>query len=183
MSGTIFLHLMNIIHFSSRYWYQNSSSTSCVNTMTKRTREQEGEEKDRDKVKVDNDDSDLHCLFMFSDYAESDYVKKSVDTQDTLSKWLDKYRESWSKKIQSRRSVEFSKMTKRYSSKYEETRRDRRRPGTLESHWRIEKYEETRRFRKLRNRWQRQNLTTQSISPKLVDCAPHMEKVFFDYET
>ena len=114
MNGAIFLHLLNIIHFSSQYWYQNSSSTSCVNTMTKRTREQEGEEKDRDKVKVDNDDSDLHCLYMFSGYAESDCVEKSGDTQGTLSElMIRQVQEPWSKKIQSRRSVESSWMAKR----------------------------------------------------------------------
>ena len=66
------------------------------------------------------------------------------------------------KNTQSRRSVEFSKMAQRCSSgsSYEETRRDRRRPGTPELSWRFSKYEETRRFRKLRNRRLWQSLAT-----------------------
>ena len=89
---------------------------------------------------------------------------KARDTQGTLSKWLDKFRETWSNRIQSRRSVEFSSVAKRCSSgwKYEETRSDRRRPGTLEFPWRFKKYEETRRFRKRRHQRQRQHLATQS---------------------
>ena len=102
---------------------------------------------DRGKVKAD-DEPGLHCLDKFFDCAESCCVENPEDTQSTLSKRLVKYRETWRKRIQSRRSVEFSRMAKRCSSgcRYEEIRRDRRRPGTPEFPWRFNKY--TRRFRK-----------------------------------
>ena len=98
------------------------------------------------------------------DFAKSDCVEKPGCTRGTLSKSLVEYREAWSKRIQSRRSVEFSRTAKRCTSvcKYEETRRDTRRPRTPEFPRRFNKYEETRHFRKLRNRRQRRNLATQS---------------------
>ena len=68
--------------------------------------------KDRGKVKAD-DESGLHCLDKFLDCAESDCVEKPGDTQGTVSKSLVKNRETRSKRIQSRRSVEFSRMAKR----------------------------------------------------------------------
>ena len=66
-----------------------------------------------------------------SSTAESGCVEPR-DTQGTLSKRLLKHRETRRKRIQSRRTVEFSRMVKRCISgwSYEETRRDRRRLGT-----------------------------------------------------
>ena len=140
-----------------------NSVTSCTKTMAKRMQEQEGEEKARCKVKA-VDELGLTCLDKFFDCAESSCVEKTGDTQSTLSNRLVKCRETWRKRTQSRRSVEFPRMAKRCSSgrRYEETRRDRRRPGTPELSWRFSKCEETRRFRKLRNRRQWQSLATQS---------------------
>ena len=94
-------------------------------------------------------------------------VEKPRDTQSTLSNRLVQYRETWRKRTQSRPRV-----AKRYSSgcRDEETRRDRRRPGTPELSWRVSKDEETRRFRKLRNRRQWQRWTTQSPKINKIMC-------------
>ena len=82
-----------------------------------------------------------------------------------VKKWLDKYRETWSKRIQSRRSIEFSRLakdavldvsTRRLVATEEEDQEH------LNFHEDSKKYEETRRFKKLRNRRQRQHLATQS---------------------
>ena len=119
----------------------------------------ERRQQDRGKVKADDDEPSLHCLDKFSGCAESGCVEKPGDTQSTLSNWLVKYRVTWCKRIQSKRSVEFSRMAKRCSSgcRDEETRRDSRRPGTPEFHWRF-----IHRFRKLWNRRKRQYLATPS---------------------
>ena len=110
-------------------------------------------------------------------------VEKPGDTRSTLSNRLVKYRETWRKRTQSRRSVEFSRMAKRCSSgrKYEETRSDRRRPETPELSWGFSKYEATRRFKKLRNRRRRQSLATQSPNINKLRAA-HGEG-FLDRET
>ena len=131
------LHLLNISHFSLLCCAQNFSLTSCTKTMAKRMQAQEG--------------------------AESICVEKPGDTQSTMSNRLVKYRETCRKRTQWRRSVEFARMAKRCSSgrRYEETRRDRRRPGTPELSWRFG----TRRFRKrkkLCNPRQWQSFATQS---------------------
>ena len=57
-----------------------------------------------------------HCLDKFFDCAEYDCVEKPGDTQSTLSNSLVNYRETWRKRSQSRRSVEFSRMAKRCTS-------------------------------------------------------------------
>ena len=69
-------------------------------------------QQDRGKVKADDDDPDLVCLDKFFDCELSDCGEKPGDTQSTLSSRLVKYRETWYKIIQSRRSVEFSRMAK-----------------------------------------------------------------------
>ena len=63
------------------------------------------------KVKADVE-LGLICLYKFFDCAESDCVKKPGDIRGTLSTWLDMYRETWRKRTQSRRSVEFSRVAK-----------------------------------------------------------------------
>ena len=102
--------------------------------------------KNRGKVKAD-DEPGFHCLDKFFDCAESGCVEKPGDTQCTLSNRLVKYWETLCQRIQPRCSVEFSRMAKRCSSgcRYEETRRDRRRPGTPELSRRFSKYEETQK--------------------------------------
>ena len=57
-----------------------------------------------------------HCLDKLFDCAEYDCVEKPGDTQSTLSNSLVNYRETWRKRSQSRRSVEFSRMAKRCTS-------------------------------------------------------------------
>ena len=93
---------------------------------------------DRGKVKAD-DEPGLTCLDKFFDCAESGCVGKPGDTQGTLPKRLVKYRETGSKRIQSRRSVGFSRMAKKssFGRKCEETRPDRRRQRTPEFPWRV----------------------------------------------
>ena len=109
--------------------------------------------KDRGKVKTD-DELGLACLDKFFDCAESDCVEKPGDTHRTLSKWLVKYRKTWSKIIHSKRTVEFWRMAKRCSTgcRYGETRSDTRRPRTPQFTWRFNMYQEKRRFTKHKNR-------------------------------
>ena len=146
MSGTIFFICLTSafsFHFAA---LRISAWPAALNDGEKDARTGRRRQ-DRGKVKAD-DEPGLHCLDKFFDCAESCCVENPGDTQSTLSKRLVKYRETWRKRIQSRRSVEFSRMAKRCSSgcRYEEIRRDRRRPGTPEFPWRFNKY--TRRFRK-----------------------------------
>ena len=84
--------------------------------------------------------------------------------------------------IKTQRRV-LSRMAKRCISgcRYEETRRNRRRPGTLEFHRRFKKYEETLCFGKLRHRRQTQILAKQSPYIKKLRAA-HGEG-FLDRET
>ena len=134
----------------------------------------ERRQQDRGKVKADDDEPDFNCLDKFLNCEQSDCVEKPGCIQSSiLSNRLVKFRETWRKKFQSWRSVEFWRMAKRCISgcRYEETRRDRRRPGTPEISWRFGKNEETRPFRKLRNRRQWQNLaTTISICQQIMWC-------------
>ena len=155
-AGSSLCQCLTTFHGMQRKWW-----TSCTRMMAKRMQEQEGQQ-DSGKVKADDDEPGRLCLDKFFD-----------SEQSTLSNRLVKYRETWRKRSQSRRSVEFSRMAKRCSSgcKYRETCRDRRRPGTPEFSWRFGKYRETcrprisRKFRKLRklgNRRQWRRLATQS---------------------
>ena len=84
--------------------------------------------------------------------------------------------------IKTQRRV-LKKWPKRCSSglKCEETRGDRRSPGTPEFPWRFKKYEETRRVRKLRHQRQRQNLATPS--PCIYRLRTAHGEGFLDYET
>ena len=100
---------------------------------------------DRGKVKAD-DEPGLTCLDKFFDCAESGCVGKPGDTQGTLPKRLVKYRETGSKRIQSRRSVGFSRMAKNAvldvsARRLVSTEEDKEQLNFLEE------YEETRRFR------------------------------------
>ena len=140
--------------------------------------EQEGEDRIVAKSKADEDEPRLHCLDKFFDCTDSGFVEKSGDIQSTLSNRLVKYRNTWRKRINRDAASSSQGWQKRCSSgcRYEETRRDRRRPRTPEFPWRFNKYEETRRFRKLRHRRWRWNLATQS--PPINKYVPHLEKVF-----
>ena len=155
------LHLFNISLFRSLCCSQNSSLTSCTNYGEKDARTGRRRQ-DSGKVKADDDEPGLHCLHKFFDCAESGCVEKPGDTQSTLLNRLVKYRDTWRKRSQSRRGVEFSRMAKRCSSgcRYEEIRRDRRRPGTPEFPWRL--ISTLVASGKLRNRRQWQKLATQS---------------------
>ena len=142
------LRSFKISHFSWIYCSQNFSLTSCTEAMAKRIQEQKREERIVAKSKPT-----LNLASLVS--ANSSTVQSPIAL---------KARDTWSKRLQSRRSVEFSSVAKRCSSgwKYEETGSDRRRPWTPEFPWRFKKYGETRRFRKRRHQRQRQNLATQS---------------------
>ena len=105
------LHLFNISHFSLLYRSRNFRLTSGTETMAKRMQEKEGEERIVAKSK-----STMNLPFTVSTSsatAESGCVEKPEDTQGTLSNRLVKYRKTWSKRLQSRRSVGFSSVAKR----------------------------------------------------------------------
>ena len=82
------------------------SLSSCTKAMAKKMQEEKREERIVAKSKPTF--NLVSCCEKFFDCAKSNCVEKSGDTQGTVSKWLGKYRETWSKRIQSRRSVEFS---------------------------------------------------------------------------
>ena len=136
------LHLFNISHFSFICCAKNCSLASCTRTMAKRMQEQEGEERIVAKWKLTLNLASL--VSTNSSTVQSPIASKSSwILKAPCQKWLDKYRETWSKRIQSRRSFEFSSMAIRRSSGWT--------------------YEETRRFRKLRHQRQSQNLSTQFL--------------------
>ena len=146
MSGTIFFILLTspisalsaALRISDDQLHQNDG---------KKDARTERRQQDRGKVKAD-DEPGLTCLDKFFN-CESECVEKPGDTQSILSNRLVKSRETWRKKFQSRRSVEFSRMAKRCSigRMYRETCPDRRRPGTPELSWRVCRYRETCRPR------------------------------------
>ena len=129
----------------------------------------ERREQDRCKAKSD-DEPGLACCDKFFDCAKSNCVEKSVDTQGTLSSWLEEYTETWRKRTQSRRAVEFSSVAKKCNNgrEYEETRSGREGPGTPEFQRKSEEYEETRRIPKLRHR--------HTISIYLLPTYPHVRQ-------
>ena len=128
------------------------------------------------KIKANGDEPGRFCLYKFFICEQSDCVEKFGDTQSPEStEWM--FSETWSKiktKFQSRRSVEFSRMSERCSTwrRYRETCRDRWRPGIpeLSGDWRYRetcisrirrisrKHRNSRKFSRLGNR--RQNLAS-----------------------
>ena len=110
------LRLLNISHFSLIYCSQNFSLTSWHGSDGEKDARTERRREDCGKVKADVE-LGLTCPLQILSTVQSPIASKSPgDTQGTLSKWLDKYRETWSKRIQSRRSVEFSSVGKRCGS-------------------------------------------------------------------
>ena len=132
-------------------------------------------------TKANGDEPGLLCLDNFFDCEQSDCVEKSVDTQCTLS---NRFRETWRKRSQSRRSVEFSRMAKRCicGRKYRETCRDGRRPGTPELSSRCGEYRETcrpRKSRKSRKLWKLGNRRQWRRLPHNLHISTnYVEKVF-----
>ena len=158
------LHLFNISHFGLLCCSQNFSLTSSTKTMAKRMQGQAGSWQSQSRrrwtwLSLSRQVLRL-CRIQLRRKARG-YSKHPVEQIGQVQGNMTQKKTQW------RRSVEFTGMAKRCSSgcRYEETRRDRRRPGTRELSWRFTKYEETRRFRKLRNRRRWRNLAAQS--PKI----------------
>ena len=133
------LPLFNISHFSLLCFSQSLSLTSCTKTMAKRTQEQEGEERIVAKSKPT-----MNLAFTVS--TSSSTVKNTIASKSPgelgapcQNDWRSTRKPEAREFIQARRSVDFSRMAKRCSSgcKDEETRRDRKRPGTPEFPWRF----------------------------------------------
>ena len=87
------LRFFDTSRFSLNCCSQNFSLTSRTETMAKRTQEEKRWREDGGKVKADGEPG-LTCLDKLFDFAKSDCVEKPGDTQGTLSKRLEEYRET-----------------------------------------------------------------------------------------
>ena len=132
------LYLSDIRHFSSLLCCsQNFSLTSCTETTAKMMQEQEG----GNRILANSKPTTKNLAVSVS--TSSSTVKSPIASKSprilksTSSNRLVKFRETWREKCQTRRSVEFSRLAKRWSTGtiYSETCRDRRRPGTPELSW------------------------------------------------
>ena len=106
-NGTIILHLFNISHFSSLCCAKNFSLISCSQTMAKRMKEQkEGDNRIVAKSRPTAEPGHFLSLQVLHLSNSPIAIEKPGDTQSTLSNRLVKYRETWRKRSQPRRSVE-----------------------------------------------------------------------------
>ena len=104
------LHLFNISHFSSLCCAKNFSLVSWY-TMAKRMEEQKRRKQGCGEIQADGDEPGHFCSYKFFICERSDCIEKPGDAQSFKSDWI--LRETWLRiktKVQSRRSVEFSRM-------------------------------------------------------------------------
>ena len=155
-------HLFNISHLNSFCCFQNFSSTSCPETMTKRMQEEQGKEiiviKSKPTLKLIS-----YAATRFST-VQSPIFSKSPGTLRTPCQHDWKSAGKLVRRQPNQDVALSSQVTKRCRDghEYEETRSDKKGSGASEFPWIPEEYEEICDVWKLRHRRYWHNMTTQS---------------------